>query len=477
MPKFSLSQDALRPTFARLSEASARPAPPAAWRQPVHTVYGGAHLFKADAARKLGDHALRALSTYAPDFCAFARAIDLPGAEDLPDSPDLIESLDRALAQGDEGVRRARPEAWLAHTVRRRVVEKLQREPVEDYRIDFEDGYGVRAWDEEDKHAEAAAREVAKGLAAGSLPPFLGIRIKALTEESRARSVRTLDAFLSTLVAATRGAIPAGFAVTLPKISSPAEVAALAEILATLEGALGLPAGAVAIELMIETPRAIFDAEGRAALPALVAAADGRCVAAHFGAYDYTASLDVTASVQSLSHPSCFFARHVMQVSLAGTGVRLSDGAVTLLPIPPHKPAPGDSLSSAELDANAATVHRAWRLQFAEVTRALAGGYHQGWDLHPAQLPIRYAAVYAFFLEDLDDTAARLRAFVESAARARSSGAIFDDAATGQGLLNAFLRALAAGALREDEAAAATGLSIDELRGRSFQRIVAAREV
>ena len=486
MTKTSLPADALRPTLARLSEANARlaarlrahgPQAPAELpqRQPVHTVYGGAHLFKADSARKLGDLAARAIDLYAPDFVAFARALNLPGAETLPASAEVLAPLAASFAQGDAGARRAHPAAWLAYTVRRRVAEKLRREPVEDFRIDFEDGYGIRPGDEEDGHAVAAAEEVARGLAAGSLPPFLGIRVKALTEESRARSVRTLDVFFSTLAAATGGAIPPRFVVTLPKITAPEQVAALVEILGALEAALGIGAGALAIELMIETPQAILDPEGRAAIPALVAAAGGRCVAAHFGAYDYTASLDVTASAQSLSHPACDFARHQMQIALAGTGVRVSDGAVTLLPIPPHRPMPGGALSAADVAANQAAVERAFRLHFAEVTRALACGYYQGWDLHPAQIPVRYAAVYAFFLEGIDAAGARLRGFVESAARARSFGALFDDAATGQGLLNYFLRAVNAGAIGEQEAVAATGLSLEELQARSFQRIVAAR--
>ena len=54
-------------------------------------------------------------------------------------------------------------------------------------------------------------------------------------------------------------------------------------------------------------------------------------------------------------------------------------------------------------------------------------------------------------------------------------GDVFDDAATGQGLLNFFLRGLNAGAITEAEALAMTGLSTDEFRGRSFVRIMRAR--
>jgi hypothetical protein len=158
-----------------------------------------------------------------------------------------------------------------------------------------------------------------------------------------------------------------------------------------------------------------------------------------------------------MAHPACDFAKHVMQASLAGTGVWLSDGATNVMPV-------GDT------DA----VHAAWRLQAAHVRHSLVGGYYQGWDLHPAQLVARYAAVYAFYLEALPAATARLSSFVAKAAQATLVGEVFDDAATGQGLLNFFLRALACGAISEDDAAA-TGLSVEELRSRSFARILAGR--
>jgi citrate lyase beta subunit len=445
--KTSLSPDAIAPTFARLRAANERFAarfpgdPPP--RQPVHTVYGGAHLFKHDAMAKLGAVARRALDDYAPDAATLTHVLGLPGD--------------------------------LAGRIRARVVDKLRREPVEDYRIDFEDGYGVRAWGEEDEHAAGAAREVAKALAEGALPPFFGIRIKALTEEVRERAVRTLDVFLSTLCAETKGTLPPHFVVTLPKVTTVEHVRALVEILAAFEAALALASGALKLEIVVETAQAFIDASGSIGLSHLLDAANGRCVAAHFGPYDYTASCDVTASHQRLDHPANAFARSLMKVAFAGTGVSVCDGPTTLLPIAVHRPPQGGALSDAELEENRATVHRAWRLQFANVTRALVDGIYQGWDLHPAQIPIRYAAVYAFFLTGLDATAARLAHFLERAAQATRFGAHFDDAATGQGLLNYFVRAVGAGALSEADALAATGLSLAELRERSFARILEAR--
>ena len=414
-------------------------------RQPVHTVYGGAHLFSADIAAKLGAAALRALDEYAPDPAAFARAIGLQGPESL------------------------------ARAVHSRVVEKLKREPVEDYRIDFEDGYGNRPDAEEDRHAEADAEEMARGMSERSLPPFVGIRIKPLSDELRGRALRTLDLFVGALVRLTAGRLPPNFAVTLPKITSPEQVTAAVEACERIEQARKLEPGSLRIELMVETPQSIFASDGALALPRFVAAARGRCRGAHFGTYDYTAGLGITAMYQLPQHAACDFARHVMQVCLAGTGLLLSDGATTVMPVGPHRANPGGPpLSPAQVEENRAAVHRGWRIHYEDVRASLRNAYYQGWDLNPAQLPTRYAAVFAFFLESRAEAGARLKAFVEKAAQATLLGSTFDDAATGQGLLNFFLRGLSCGALTEAEALAA-GLTLEELRGRSFVKMLNAR--
>jgi len=163
-------------------------------------------------------------------------------------------------------------------------------------------------------------------------------------------------------------------------------------------------------------------------------------------------------------HPACDFARHVMQVSAAGRGVSLSDGATNIMPIPRHRAAAGSSLTTEQMVENRTVVHRAMRLHFEHVQRSLMHGYCQGWDLHPGQLPTRFAAVYSFFLQSFETAAARLRNFVEKAAQATLVGDVFDDAATGQGLLNFFLRGINCGAFTEEEACA-TGLTLEELRG------------
>lgn len=400
-------------------------------RQAVHTVYGGAHLFKADTARKMGASALKALESFAPD----------------------AKTLQTALrAEGDS-------ELW--STIHRRVIEKLRNEAIEDFRIDFEDGYGNRPHAEEDGQAEQAAREVAEGFKAGTLPPFIGIRVKPFNEENLDRSLKTLDLFLTTLAREAGDALPrllSGFVVTLPKITHLEQSSAMAEALSLLEHKLHMPSRSLRFELMIETPQAILDDMGHSPIRGFIEASKGRCVAAHFGTYDYTAGCDISAEHQTMINPVCDFAKHVMQVSLAGTPIQLSDGATNIMPV-------GDRDS----------VHRAWALSYRHIQHSLATGFYQGWDLHPNQLPVRYAAIYAFFLQSFDASASRLSAFIEKAAKATLLGDVFDDAATGQGLLNYFLRALSCGAIDESQLAR-SGLTLEEIRSRSFLKVLEGRK-
>lgn len=478
--KRTLPQEALQEVNARLEQAhkafQRRYPGPSAERQPVHVVYGGAHLFRSGTAKRFGELALKSLDEYAPNFVAFAKAVSLPDATGLPDSAEAVETIAKSIEADPEIARRENRAAWFAQTVYRRVREKLQREPVEDFRIDFEDGYGNRPDEEEDGHATAAADELSAGMNAGELPPFIGIRTKPLTEELRARSIRTLDIFLTQLASKSRGELPKHFCITLPKVALPDEVAALADICSQLEPMLDFEPGALRIELMIETPQAIFNGRGEANLLPLVSAARGRCVAVHFGPYDYTASLNIAATYQPIAHLASDFARAAMQVALAGTGIRLADGPTNIMPIPPHRSVrDGAKLGSFQLEENRAAVHRGWKLHYENVRRSMTNGFYQGWDLHPAQLPARYAAVYSFFLENLDLSAERLRNFVEKAAQATRVGQVFDDAAMAQGLLNYFVQATNCGALKPAEVETLTGLSQSELRSGSFLKILAGR--
>jgi citrate lyase beta subunit len=479
--KTSLSIDSMRDTAARLREANnnfARRYPgESGRRQPVHTVYGGAHLFKADSALRLGALARRSLDQFAPDFLVFAKAIGLPGAADLPDSVEDAGDLIQRLEDNPDHVRRKNKPAWLAHKIYRRVSDKLRREPVEDFRIDFEDGYGSRPDAEEDGHAVAAAIEVSEGARNETLPPFIGIRIKPLTEELRERSLRTLDIFVTTLLDGTGGQLPKNFVVTLPKITIAEQVSALVDCFELLEKETQLTPGSLRMEMMIETTQSIINDRGEINLPLLLAAARGRCVAAHFGTYDYTASCNITAAYQHMMHPACDFAKHMMQVSFAGTGISLSDGATNIMPVAPHRFLEGGPpLNPEQIEENRAVVHRAWKLHYNHIQHSLENAFYQGWDLHPSQLPTRYAAVYAFFLESLEAASERLKNFVERAAKATLVGDVFDDAATGQGLLNYFLRAINCGAIAEEEGVELSGLTIAELRSGSFVKILNNRQ-
>jgi citrate lyase beta subunit len=414
-------------------------------RHPVHVVYGGAQLFTKETAAALGSRALETLERYAPDATA------------LVDALAWRDTVDPALA----------------NRIHDRVIEKLQREPVEDFRIDFEDGFGVRPDDEEDRHAVRVAEELVSGMTAGSLPTQTGLRIKTLTRDLTKRSLRTLDLVLSGVTQRTGGELPPSFVVTLPKVTAVEQVTALARALDMLEERLGIDEP-IPIELMIETPQSILDDAGRVVLPALVNAAQGRCRGAHFGTYDYTALRGITAAHQSMAHEACSFALELMQVSLAQRGVQLSDGATNVMPVGPHRATEGASLTMAQVAENRHVVHSAWRLMDRHVRSSLVRGFYQGWDLHPAQLPVRYATTYRFFLEGLGPATDRLRTFVERSAQATLLGDVFDDAATGQGLLNYFLRGRACGAISDDETRE-TGLSTEELELRSFQAILDAR--
>jgi citrate lyase beta subunit len=432
--KTTISPDFLRSVASRLERAGESPL---SRRLPVHTIYGGAQLFTSETPTKLGLIARKALDQFAPDESSFSNIFGM--------THDL------------------------AADVRARVGAKLSNDPVEDLRIDFEDGYGVRTGEEEDGHAISAADETAKAMAADGLPTFFGIRIKALNSATGERAIRTLDLYLTRLVGAADGRPPDNFVVTLPKVCGPGEVSLLVSVLEELESASKLVRGSIGIEIMVETTRSLIAADGTFALGRIVEAAAGRCVAAHFGAYDYLSELGVTASDQMLNHKACDLARGIMKLSLAGTEVDLADGATNLMPVARHR---GAELSGEQSAENMAAVRSAWKLHYDNIRHALVNGFYRGWDLHPAQMVARYAAVYAYFLESAAESSERLRNFIDKGARATLVGNNFDDAATGQGLLNYFRRAIDCGAMSADEVQQATGLTSDDIRISTFAQLI-----
>ncbi|MFB7948124.1 aldolase [Kitasatospora phosalacinea] len=383
-------------------------------RQPVHTVYVPADAFGAGTVREWGAQALAAFDEHA----------GTPGR------------LAEALGVADDA---------LLADVHARVRAKLEREPVEDLRIDFEDGYGPRPDVEEDAEAVRVARLVAAAVADGSAPPYVGIRTKCMEAPVRARGIRTLELFLGTLLAA--GGLPDGLVLTLPKVTHAAQVTALVRLLEDFERRAGLPAGRIGFEIQIETTQAVLGPDGRATVALMIGAAEGRATGLHYGTFDYSAACGVSAAHQSMDHPAADHAKAVMQVAAAGTGVRLSDGSTNVVPT-----------------GTTEQVHAAWRLHHGLVRRSLARAYYQGWDMHPAHLPSRYAAVYAFYREGLAAACARLAAYV-----ARTGGDVMDEPATARALSGYVLRGLDCGAVDLAEVAERTGLDrarLDALAGR-----------
>lgn len=344
-----------------------------ALHQPIHTVYGGGHLFRYDVAAKLGSLARKTFEAHRAH---------------LPGTPEVHE----------------------------RVWAQLQKTPVQDLRIDFEDGYGYRSDEEEDTHARQAAQEVKRGLQEGTLPPMLGVRPKAFHVPVRTRALRTLRIFFGEL-----RRLPDHFAVTLPKPRSPEEVEDLRLVLAEI-------AETAKIEVMIETPEALRN------ISEVVEAAGPHVRGVHFGPYDFSSACGIAGAVQGLRHPLCTYARHQILVALAGSGVWLSDGPTAVLPL-------GDAVAAA------------WRTQWDDIRNALSSGFYQGWDLHPAQIPLRYAAVFSFFHDNLPPAVARMKNFQSQSAQATRVGSAFDDEATALGLRVFLDRAVCCGAVTATELA------------------------
>src|SRR5258708_4586910 len=341
-------------------------------RQPVHTLYGGADLFHSDTCVKMGEIALRSLQSYAPDFAALARVVQPEGTEYLPTTEKGVLELSQRLEQMKEGDRR-REKAWLPWAVYHKMIKKLQEEPVEDFRIDFEDGFGNRPDEEEDATAIRAAQELAKGMKNKTISPFIGIRIKPFTEDLKYRGVRTLDLFITSLVQATGAQLPANFVVMLPKVTIPERVITVVRLFELIENVNHLPARALKMEIMGEATQIIMDEEGRNPLLRIIRASEGRCIAAHFGTYDYTASCGITARYQTMAHPVCDFAHHMTKVALAGTGIFLSDGATDVMPIGPHK---GSSLTPGQVLENREAGYKGWKICYGHTMHSLINGFY-----------------------------------------------------------------------------------------------------
>jgi citrate lyase beta subunit len=370
-------------------------------RQPVHTVYVPADRYGAGTVRDWAEEAKAVLGRYVGSATELADALELPPGQ--------------------------------AVEVYQRVRAKLDREPIEDLRIDFEDGYGTRPDEQEDAAAVDAARSLAETIKTATVPPYHGLRIKSLEAPSRRRGVRTLDLFVGELAGA--GALTDGFVITLAKVTSVEQIEAMVVVLSAIEHAHAVPSESLKFEIQVETPQAILGSDGTALIARMIRAGAGRVTGLHYGTYDYSASLGVAAAYQSMEHPVADHAKDVMQLAAAGTGVFVSDGSTNVLPV-------GDRDS----------VRAAWRLHQRLVRRSLVRGIYQGWDMHPAQLPTRFAATYLFYREGLESAAARLRAYV-----GKGESGYLDEPATAAALAGFVLRGVECGAVDQSE--------IDELIG------------
>lgn len=414
MPSRSLSDDALASIDRRLADTDAlldREYPgDDGRRQPVHTVYLPADRFTPETTREWGEQALAAADA-AGGLDEVARTLGL----DDRDLPDLVR-------------------------------RKLTEEPIEDIRLDFEDGYGERGDDAEDADVARAVDAVTKAVANGSTAPFIGIRFKCFEAPTRARGLRTLDLFVSGLVAA--GPLPEGLTITLPKVTTVGQVEAMVDASRGLETALGLGERRLRFEVQVETPQVILGADGTAPVATLLHAADRRVTSLHYGTYDYSASLGIAAQYQSMEHPAADHAKNVMQLAVAGTGVHLSDGSTNILPI-------GDPAHVAD----------AWRLHARLVRRHLERGIYQGWDLHPAQLVTRFLATYAFYRDGFPAAATRLRNYVH-----RIDSAILDEPATARALASFIHRGVTCGAVTAAEVASAAEVTVETVRDLALNR-------
>jgi len=389
-------------------------------RQPVHTVYVPADVAGPSTPSAWGQRALELLAAHAEGPRRLAQAAGMDHAAVADAYPLLLA--------------------------------KLADQPVEDLRIDLEDGYGTHPDAEEDAAALAAGATLVALPGQPAPPVQAGVRVRSMDGATRRRGLRSLDLVLAGVVRAVAdGArLPQRFVVTLAKVSVPAQVGAFVEACSELESAYGLPAGWVSVELQIEVPAAVVAADGTAALAAMLGAASGRCTGLHFGTYDFTAACGVPAALQSLEHPLADHAKAVMCLAAAGTGVQVSDGSTNVVP-----------------DGERDQVHTAWRLHARLVRRSLERGVPQGWDLHPGHLVTRHLATFAFYRELAPAAVARLRDYVAGA----SGAGILDEPATAQAMATTLTRGIACGALDEAEVCADAGVTPELLAAMAGRRV------
>ncbi|MBJ7471389.1 MAG: hypothetical protein JHD16_08795 [Solirubrobacteraceae bacterium] len=417
--------DALRPLD---DWAAARWPGGAGLGQPIHTVYVPADQAAPGLCSDWGRRARAALDEFGATAQELASAVGLPAAEVQDAWPLLLRAL--------------------------------EEQPIQDLRVDLEDGYGPHSDADEDAHADAAAQTLLAEAADPAGPRRCGIRHRSLEASTRPRAVRTLDRVVGRLMQA--GGLPSGFVVTLPKVIHLDQVRVYVVLLDALEQAHGLPSGALRFEIQVETPQTILGPDGTLPLAPMIEAGAGRVTGLHYGTYDYSAAMGVGAQHQRADHPVAQTAKAVMRLAAAGTGVEVSDGSTNRLPV-------GDR----------GTVHANWAEHTRLVLGALSDGVRQGWDLHPAQLVTRHLTTIVVQRRGLPEKLDRLAAYLAAtgqgnaaAAPSTSGGGALDEPATAQALAADAMRAVESGAAQTSEVESRTGAPSEALRALANRRVV-----
>lgn len=455
-----------RALVARAELPGAPPVPP-----PIHTVVWPADRLAPDTVTTIGIDAWTALARYGPDPWSFGQALGVFAPHDEPPRASMRAQQLQRFREDPRALQHEDFEAWLLLAVHARVHERLQARPVEDLRVDFEGSYGTRDDAEEDGHAIAAAEAVAQMAARGTLPPRVGLRIKPLSPKATGRAVRTLELFFDTLAGAVTTKV-GELVLTVPRVSLPEQVSAAARLLELLEARHRWSRGRVLMELVVETTPALFDEAGRCALPRLLRAAGGRCVGVNLGSEDLAQACELAPEVADGQGPLADLARGLLRLALGDAHVALSDAVTGPIPEGPYPEA--SSLTAKQRADNLAVVRRAWSSGHRQILHALRSGLYQGWDRHGAELPVRYAANYRFFLERFDAAAAQLHALLAAAASSAVPDLHGDDARRGQRLLAFVRRAYRCGAVGKG-GLDRWGIAAHELEASRFVDVVAQR--
>lgn len=338
---------------------------------PVHTVYLPANDFRSSTARAWGEHAHRGV-------------IETGGYLALAERLEVSDVIAEEVAAQTES--------------------RILTRPIEDLRIDFEDGYRATDDSTEDQDAIRAAHEAATELARSEGPASVGLRPKSLEVDTRERSLRTVTRFFCALAEANGGIDHA--IVTLPKVTALDQVEAFVDFLAGLEQQLDLAEETIDLEIQVEMPDLVSHFLSQGDFPLNPAVTSGRVSGLHFGTYDYTAALGIHPEQQRLDHPAAVYAKLAMQLAAAGTGVRISDGSTNRVP-------------------NLKDNFMSWTHHAELVRHSLALGIPQGWDMHPLHLPTRFMCVNAYYLAGRDAAIQRLTDYMQNA-----SGDVLDEPAS-----------------------------------------------